>query len=102
MSIIRTTVKGAEQFIAERRPFIASSLSGSDKTDWISGHGLTRYWHEILIAGMPVIDYVVYSYKTPIAWHTTDGDWIVVETRFSQTTTRHQSVVRRAVSGVTA
>lgn len=42
------------------------------------------------------IDYVVYSYATPIAWHTPNG-WHVVEQKFSQSTTRHQSLVSWAV-----
>ena len=36
------------------------------------------------------IDYVVWSYATPIAWHTPNG-WHVVDQKFSQTTGKHQS-----------
>jgi hypothetical protein len=36
------------------------------------------------------IDYVVFSYATPIAWHTPNG-WHVVAQKFSPTTGKHQS-----------
>lgn len=42
----------------------------------------------------PDIDYVVFSYSTPIAWHWTTPDgtegWHVVDQKFSSTTTKHQ------------
>jgi len=43
-------------------------------------------------------DYAVYSYATPIAWHVPDFGWVMPETRYSLTTTRHQSTVRYALS----
>jgi hypothetical protein len=36
------------------------------------------------------IDYSVYSYETPIAWHTRDNRWHKVAQRFSVTTSMHQ------------
>jgi hypothetical protein len=49
------------------------------------------------------IDYVVYSYSTPIAWHVAElppgtGRWYGVSQRFSQTTSTHQSVVAYALT----
>ena len=47
------------------------------------------------------IDYVVYSYGTPIAYRTEDtGEWVVPDAKYSVTTSKHQSVVRYAVSMV--
>lgn len=43
--------------------------------------------HEDLQTG---IDYVVWSYSTPIAWHRVDGTWHIVTEKFSRTTTKHQ------------
>jgi hypothetical protein len=43
------------------------------------------------------IDYVVYSYATPIAWHTAEDGWAVVTDKFSPTTTNHQHLVRMAL-----
>lgn len=43
------------------------------------------------------VDYCVFSYATPIAWHTKSRGWVVIETKFSSTTGRHQSVTRWGV-----
>lgn len=45
------------------------------------------------------VDYIVWSYWTPIAWHhqaTHDepGRWFVPDVKYSVTTTQHQNVVR--------
>jgi len=45
-------------------------------------------------------DYIVYSYETPIAWHTPAG-WYMVAQKFSQTTSCHQGQVRRAIAELT-
>jgi hypothetical protein len=42
-------------------------------------------------------DYVVYSYSTPIAWHIPDVGWIENATRYSVTTSRHQSKIFTAI-----
>lgn len=39
------------------------------------------------------IDYTLYSYGTPIAWHV-DGHWVIVDDSFSTSTNRHQSNAR--------
>jgi hypothetical protein len=54
-----------------------------------------RLWRETATAG--VRRFVVYSYRTPIAWKNEGGEWIVPAEKYSVTTSRHQSVVRRAV-----
>lgn len=41
------------------------------------------------------VDYVVYSYRTPIAW-TVDGELFVPSIQYSNTTSRHQGIARRA------
>ena len=42
--------------------------------------------------------FVIFSYRTPIAWWTSEGDgWVVPDARYSVTTTNHQNVVRVAV-----
>ena len=42
-------------------------------------------------------DYTVYSYNTPIAWRATTGHWEVPNISYSNTTAKHQSVIRRAL-----
>ena len=41
------------------------------------------------------IAFVVWSYETPIAWVLNDGTVYHVSQRFSATTSRHQSLIRR-------
>lgn len=44
-------------------------------------------------------DYIVWSYRTPIAWADAEtGEWTVPDDRYSVTTSRHQSKIRTAVS----
>jgi hypothetical protein len=62
---------------------------------------LVTRWHSGRLAGddllafyatieNSVIDYIVWSYNTPIAWHTPDGQWYKVAQKFSPTTSAHQ------------
>lgn len=47
------------------------------------------------------IDYVIYSYNTPIAWHVSaEGvdEWIYPDTSYSRTTSQHQAKIRRALA----
>lgn len=47
------------------------------------------------------IDYVVYSYNTPIAWHvngTAVSEWVYPVVKYSPTTSAHQSKIRTALS----
>lgn len=66
-------------------------LKGYTLNTWVND-GLTNH-----------VDYVVWSYAEPIAWHVSDGEdhWVVVHDKFSSTTSRHQSIVRDAMSMVT-
>lgn len=43
------------------------------------------------------IDYVIYSYATPIAYRTTDGNWTIPDAKYSVTTSKHQSTIRYAL-----
>ena len=91
--------RDAIHFIATRQEFKASALSG--KHEEYSPHK-GRLDNEEIARLIQAFDsghgaYVVYSYGTPIAWHTIDG-WYVVEQKFSVTTSKHQNYVRRAVA----
>lgn len=45
------------------------------------------------------VDYIIYSFQTPIAYRDTHGRWVVPETGYSVTTkTKHLSRVRPAVA----
>lgn len=43
------------------------------------------------------VTYVVVSYGTPIAWQRADGSWYVTSRRYSLTTSRHISLISRAI-----
>jgi hypothetical protein len=42
-------------------------------------------------------DFIVYSYSTPIAWHSNSG-WFMPNCKYSTTTSKHQNYVRKAVA----
>ena len=92
--------RDAIHYIATRQEFKASALSGVN----VNASGLQgaygRLDPEEFARFKEVetqVDYVVYSYGTPIAWHSM-GEWYVVEQKFSVTTSKHQNYVRRAIA----
>lgn len=44
------------------------------------------------------IDYVIYSYTTPIAWLRGDGSWFMPEADYSVTTKRQKAIIRVAIA----
>lgn len=88
-------------------PIISHGLRFTNATGSLSGHASTPCGFGMIDPEGPdyaqqrdcgeVIDYTVYSYDTPIAWHTPSG-WHVVEQRFSVTTSCHQGQVGRAIA----
>jgi hypothetical protein len=88
--------RDAEYYITNRLDFRASALEGLDGRT--NSYG--RLDSEEVAQYEKVkesIDYVVLSYRTPIAWHSAEG-WYVVAQKFSVTTSKHQNLVRRAVA----
>lgn len=88
--------------IRERVPF---TTSGSLSAEAVGSDGV---WRAGRLEGSDLatfhahndafqIDYVVLSYSTPIAWHSTVHGWHVVEQKFSVTTSAQQGIVRQAV-----
>lgn len=45
------------------------------------------------------VTYSVVSCSTVIAYHVLNGGWVVPECRYSNTTSRHQGIVRTAIQG---
>ena len=96
----RIRINDAPDAIRDRLPFIASSLTGHAFSITAESRGIGRLDGDDLEAWRAdrlTIDYAVYSYLTPIAWHTEDGEWHIVAQTFSRTTAHHQGVVRRAL-----
>lgn len=44
------------------------------------------------------VEYIVYSYATPIAYRTTSDGWVFCTKKHSVTTSRHVGIVKRAVA----
>jgi len=88
--------RDAVYYIENRLDFRASALEGLDGRTNTYGRldsvEVMRYE-----SVKDKIDYVVLSYRTPIAWHYA-GEWYVVAQKFSVTTSKHQSIVRRATA----
>jgi len=87
--------RDAVHYIATRQEFKASALMGTRNylgTGRLDQDETARLAHDI-----GTLKYLVYSYGTPIAWHTAEG-WYVVEQKFSVTTSKHQNYVRRAIA----
>lgn len=88
--------RDAEYYVENRLDFRASALEGLDgRTNTygrLDSDEVAQYERV-----KESIDYVVLSYRTPIAWHSAEG-WYVVSQKFSVTTSKHQGIVRRAVA----
>ena len=87
--------RDAIHYIATRQEFKASALSGSRYS--LGGGQLMGKELGMFEADVNGADYIVYSYSTPIAWHTLNFGWYVVEQKFSVTTSKHTNQVRRAI-----
>jgi hypothetical protein len=90
----KTNRQGAGAEIRGRRPFVASALSGHEGS---SGTGRMVPTDAENYRNSDV-SYTVKSYDTPIAWHDRRTGWQVPKTKHSSTTSRHQSIVRGALS----
>lgn len=84
----------AVRFIAARKPFTGNSMYGATTPGYSVGR-LSRDWQTVYFATANQIDYVVYSFATPIAWHLRNGLWIIPSTTYSGYTSRHQAYARR-------
>jgi len=83
----------ASGFISSKVPFKVASMSGvAGTTDpGRMSDDETREYRK----SNP--NYTVKSYGTPIAWHG-DAGWQHSTSKYSQTTSRHQNIVKRALN----
>ena len=75
------------------------ALKGVAKPEWID-HGKISVRDYNFLRGdrnYYGIDYVIYSYSTPIAWLRGDGEWAMPAADYSPTTTRHKNTIRAAI-----
>lgn len=80
--------------LQDRQPFNAGNLKAFNELQQLGK--LPHEYHAEITQQNP--DYVVYSYYTPIAWHTETNGWTIPDNSYSVTTTNHQNLVRRAVA----
>ena len=90
----------AIHYIATGQEFTASALSGKREaytpdSGRLNSGEFSRLVVDFNKSGGSM--YVVYSYGTPIAWHTLEG-WYIVEQKFSVTTSKHSNYVRRGIA----
>lgn len=92
-----TSYRDADAEIANLRPFRGANWHGQEGPSNNTGR-LPREWVERFREDQNKIVYAVYSWVTPIAWVTEDGRRVIPDVWYSQTTTRQQKAVRRALS----
>jgi len=98
MTTTRTSNTKAGDYIANRIAFTGNNLYGVvqsfDSVVYQTGR-LPQDFETQLRLDRP--SYIVYSYGTPIAWHSNSG-WFMPNCKYSVTTSKHQNYVRRAVA----
>lgn len=91
-------LKGLQPFRAANNQFRGESFPQ------LSGDTGALFYDEALYESFKkdqrefMIDYIVYSYHTPIAWHHKAHGWIENPNTYSKTTADHKSAVRAALS----
>lgn len=90
---LQLTTRGSAvaEAIRDGQPFVTSgALVGHPRAASSHPPYLNPAEREQWLADYQSVDYVVYSYSTPIAWHTPEGGWHFVDQKFSMTTSHHQ------------
>lgn len=94
----------AGRYIAGRDNFTASHFAGVRKAPGTSPESYGQLPPE-LVHDVQSAAYVVYSYRTPVAWWTRQYGWTVPaerytngQGRYSAATARHQKIVRNSVA----
>ena len=102
---IRTTTRNASTIAHALRngeDFTTSgALKGEANPQWIGSGRMTVADANVMDTTRDEhgIDYVVYSYGTPIAYRAElSGQWIVPDVKHSVTTSKHQGTIRYALT----
>ena len=99
---IRTTTRNANAIaraIRQGEDFTTSgALKGVANPSWVHTGRMSVTDGRVLYAVHHTvgIDYVVYSYGTPIAY-LAGGEWVTPDTKYSATTSKHQGTIRYAL-----
>lgn len=97
---MNTTLDNAPSRIAGEREFTASCMfarrggfaRNTANEGWLRGQALDTFRRDI-----KQIDYIVFSFYTPIAWHTPERGWVHVGKSFSSRSSRHQGLARQGI-----
>ena len=75
------------------------ALKGVAKPEWIDHGKISVRDFNFLLGDRNYygIDYVIYSYETPIAWLRGDGEWAMPEAGYTPTTKKHKATIREAI-----
>jgi hypothetical protein len=86
--------------LANREPFKTHGALRAMSGKWITAQlgRLPADWRNTVRARSHVIDYVIYSYQTPIGWRDTEAGWVIPAEHYSQTTSVHQGRIRAALA----
>lgn len=90
----------AKKLLARESFRTNGALKGVAKPEWFD-HGkmsVKDYGYLRSDQDFYGIDYVIYSYTTPIAWLRGDGSWFMPEAGYSVTTKRHKATIRAAIA----
>lgn len=89
--MLRLTTRGIKtaEAIRDRVEFTTSGSLKAGRLRYYDTGYLNDNERDQFTLDYDFIDYVVYSYGTPIAWHGVNG-WHIVAQKFSPTTTKHQ------------
>ena len=97
---IKTSNNDAGQYISNQINFIGSNFVGIVQAPDHSPDDYRTYGqldtNNIALLNSDHPTYIVYSYATPIAWYGING-WNLPSIKYSPTTSKHQSIVRRAI-----
>lgn len=98
MALQRSGATKVQSGVDNLRPFNIGNLSGSWSNSPNMGQ-LPKEYVDMLKALAQTDDvYVIYSYRTPIAWRARNSKtWTIPNVKYSVTTTNHQNVVKVAV-----
>ena len=101
---IRTTTRNANAIaraLENGEDFTTSgALKGEANPEWIESGRMRPHNADTMRAAQNVlgIDYVIYSYGTPIAYRTENSGWVVPDAKYSVTTSKHQSTISYALT----
>jgi len=101
MSLRAPGKRAIQAAVDDFTPFKGNSISGTKVSEngYVSYGRLPEPFRKALLHGTlnGSVDFVIYSYATPIAWHACGG-WIAPPVEYSKTTTQHQNVIKTAIA----